>query len=97
MTAPDVEYIKEKVEPVVKKYNIPKIYLFGAYARGEATDESDIDFMFDDEGSQIETLSDYYDLKKELENVLEKEVDVADIKEMKKTFLSRIVYIKKLL
>lgn len=84
MIALDLEYIKEKVESVVKKYNIPKIYLFGSYARGEATDESDIDFMFDDEGSQIETLSDYYDLKKELENVLEKEVDVADIKEMKK-------------
>ena len=33
--------IKSRVLPVIQKYNIPAMYLFGSYARGEATEESD--------------------------------------------------------
>lgn len=36
--------IADKVRPIAKAYGIDKIYLFGSYARGEATEESDIDF-----------------------------------------------------
>ena len=36
--------IADMVAPIAKEYGIDKVYLFGSYARGEATDESDIDF-----------------------------------------------------
>lgn len=36
--------IADKVRPIAKAYGIDKVYLFGSYARGEATEESDIDF-----------------------------------------------------
>ncbi len=36
--------IAEKVRPIAEAYGIDKVYLFGSYARGEATDSSDIDF-----------------------------------------------------
>lgn len=36
--------IAEKVTPIAKEYGIDKVYIFGSYARGEATEESDIDF-----------------------------------------------------
>ena len=41
-----IEQIKDKCRKVFDKQNfIKEAYLFGSYARGEATEKSDIDFM----------------------------------------------------
>lgn len=42
-----IDEIKKRVLPVVQKYNIPEIYLFGSYSRNEATIDSDIDLAID--------------------------------------------------
>jgi len=39
-----IQEIKERFEEVAKKYEIDEAYLFGSYARGDATPESDVDF-----------------------------------------------------
>jgi predicted nucleotidyltransferase len=39
-----VDEIKKRFEKVAKKYEIEEAYLFGSYARGDATKKSDIDF-----------------------------------------------------
>jgi len=39
-----IDEIKERFEEVAKKYEIDEAYLFGSYARGDATPESDVDF-----------------------------------------------------
>ena len=33
--------IREAVRTVASKYNIENVYLFGSYARGDATEDSD--------------------------------------------------------
>ncbi len=33
------------VKPLAEKYQIDEVYLFGSYARKEATEESDLDFL----------------------------------------------------
>lgn len=38
-----IDEIADKVHPIAEAYDIDKIYLFGSYARSEATEESDID------------------------------------------------------
>lgn len=38
-----IEEIKAAVEKVGKKYGIKNAYLFGSYAKGEATEDSDVD------------------------------------------------------
>lgn len=38
-----VQEIREKIFPVCQKYAISEAYLFGSYARGDATEESDVD------------------------------------------------------
>lgn len=38
-----INEIADKVLPIAEAYGIDKIYLFGSYARSEATEESDID------------------------------------------------------
>lgn len=42
-----VDEIKSKVKPIADLYGVDRIYLFGSYARGEATTESDLDFRID--------------------------------------------------
>lgn len=42
-----LEEIKAIVTPIAQQYNLKEVNLFGSYARGEATNESDIDLMID--------------------------------------------------
>lgn len=66
--------IKRIIKPILNKYGINDIYLFGSYARGEAKSNSDID-IYCDKGN-IKTLMDQGELEEELENALNKEVDI---------------------
>ena len=43
------EEIRLCITPVAVRYRLKAVYLFGSYARGEATDESDIDLLIDTE------------------------------------------------
>jgi predicted nucleotidyltransferase len=45
-----VEEIKSIITPLVSPYPISRVILFGSYARGEATDGSDVDLIIDSEG-----------------------------------------------
>ncbi|CAM3557755.1 nucleotidyltransferase domain-containing protein [Streptococcus pluranimalium] len=38
-----IEDIKDIIKPIADKYELPAVYLFGSYARGEADEDSDID------------------------------------------------------
>ena len=68
--------IQELVQPVVKKYQIPALYLFGSYARGEATEESDLDFLVDTEGTDLTSLLKLGALYCDLEKLFDKRLDL---------------------
>lgn len=40
-----IEEIRKKIKPIAEKYGIEKVWLFGSYARGEATEDSDVDLL----------------------------------------------------
>ncbi|MEK7535868.1 MAG: nucleotidyltransferase family protein [Patescibacteria group bacterium] len=44
---PTIEEIKAKAVPILKSAGVRKAALFGSYARGEETAESDIDILAD--------------------------------------------------
>ena len=74
---PDVltlKQIKQRIFPILHKYDINEIYLFGSYARGEANNNSDVDIYCERGG--LKSLFDITDLEKELEEALDKEVDL---------------------
>ncbi len=45
-----IEVIKERIIPILRKYPVNKAILFGSYAKGEATNKSDIDLYIDTNG-----------------------------------------------
>ena len=69
-----IKEIKSIIKPILNKYGISDIYLFGSYARGEAKDSSDID-IYCDKGN-IRTFIDQGLLEDELEEALNKKVDI---------------------
>ena len=62
------------IQPVARRNELTTVYLFGSYARGEATQNSDIDLMID--GSAIDTADRYFYIKNEFQKVLGKNVDL---------------------
>ena len=49
-----IENITAKVKPLAQKYHVKEVYLFGSYARGEADENSDLDFLvFGGEGFKL--------------------------------------------
>jgi predicted nucleotidyltransferase len=69
-----VDEIKRRFEGIASKYEIEEAYLFGSYARGEATPESDVD-IFIREG-KIQTLLQLCGFRLDVQDALNKEVDI---------------------
>ena len=69
-----IEEIKNIARQIFSKYNFEKVYLFGSYARGEATNLSDIDIMV--VGGNINTLMNLSDFALELVKIFKKEIDI---------------------
>ena len=71
--------IQERVAPIIGKYRIPAMYLFGSYARGEAREESDLDFLVDTTGTELTSLLKLGMLYCDLEAAFEKEIDIITV------------------
>ena len=48
-----IDELKKRIAPVAQKYKLKAVYLFGSYARGTATEDSDVDLLVDREGSLV--------------------------------------------
>ena len=77
-----IENIKTLVRPVAEKYRIKEIYLFGSYARGEADESSDLDFLAI--GREYFKSVMIFSFAEELRMILKKEVHVFEIDEIDK-------------
>jgi len=69
-----LKQIKDSIKPILNKYDITDIYLFGSYARGEATTSSDVDIYCDP--GNLKSLLDEVSVCDDLKEALGKEVDV---------------------
>lgn len=66
--------LKERILPIVQKYDVERVILFGSMARGDADENSDYDFLIS-KGS-LRSLIQYMSFVSELESVLQCHVDV---------------------
>lgn len=83
-----MEEIKAIAYPIALRSGIAALYLFGSYARGESTPNSDIDFLVD-RGSLTELLE-LGGLVNDLENAFAKKVDVLTMQMLSDEFLNGI-------
>ncbi len=75
-----IDEIRKIVKPFAESYGIQAIYLFGSYARGSATEDSDLDFLVFG-GDQFK-LSMVYALGEDLREAFNKEMDIFEIHEV---------------
>ena len=70
----ELEDIKCKIVPILKRYDVKRAALFGSFVRGEQREDSDIDILV--EFKDGKSLLDLAGLKIELEEALGRKVDV---------------------
>ena len=80
-TRKEIEETLKKYKPLLReKFKVKEIGIFGSYARGEESDQSDVDLLvaFD------ETIGwEFIDLKDFLEGILDKPVDLVTVNALK--------------
>ena len=75
-----LEEIRSRTLPIIQKYHIPAMYLFGSYARGQATEDSDLDFLVDTTDTDLTSLLRLAALYCDLEDAFEKRIDLITVR-----------------
>lgn len=70
----DIEQVKRQIITILRHHQIKRASLFGSLAKGELRDDSDIDILIEFEGRK--SLFDLVDVKQDLEETLQRKVDV---------------------
>ena len=78
-----MEELRNRIVPVTRKYRLPAVYLFGSYARNEATEQSDVDILIDRDGSSIRGMFDMGGLYAELRESVGKEIDLVTLQTLR--------------
>ena len=71
-----INEIKDKLEPVFKKYGLLRASLFGSYARDEASVYSDVDLLV--QMDETFDLSKYLKFEISVRKILKKKVDLVE-------------------
>ncbi|WP_409969463.1 nucleotidyltransferase domain-containing protein [Bengtsoniella intestinalis] len=77
-----IEELAQLVAPIAKAYGMKAVYLFGSYARGTATAESDIDLIVDTDGTTLTNLFALGQLYCDLESALGKKIDLLTVRSL---------------
>lgn len=83
-----IDEIKKIVSPLAKAYGVQRVFLFGSYARGEATPSSDLDFRVDK--GALRGLFALGGLYSDLEEGFDKKLDLLTTGSLEPKFLNHI-------
>ena len=83
-----LDEIKAIAAPIAKKYGVAAMYIFGSYARGEATATSDIDFRI--ERGRIRSLFELSAMYNALSEGFQKDLDLLTSQNIEPEFLAAI-------
>jgi len=85
----NIEDIKKRILPILRRYNVKRAGIFGSVVRGEAKEESDIDILVEIEDRM--SLLEFAGLKIELEEALGKKVDLGEYSVIKPIIREQIL------
>lgn len=83
-----VEEIQSCISPIAIRYGVERVYLFGSYAKGCATAESDVDLRVDK--GELRGLFALSGMRLDICNALSKNVDLLTTNSLDENFRSRI-------
>jgi predicted nucleotidyltransferase len=86
----EIEKIKSKIIPVLKKNKVTKAGIFGSYSRGEQRKDSDVDIVVDINDDKMSLIG-FIRLKLALEERLGKKVDLVEYSAIKPFIKDRIL------
>ena len=87
--SPNIKKIRDKIYPILKRYDVTKAALFGSFVRGENKKSSDIDILVEIEKDI--SLLDFVGLKLDIEEVLGSKVDLVEYNTIKPLLKERIL------
>jgi len=85
----DVEELKQKILPILQRYGVKRVGVFGSYVRGDMREDSDIDILVEIDKDM--SLLDFVGLKLELEESLGRKVDLVEYSTIKPLLRERIL------
>lgn len=78
----------DRIRALCNKHKVTRLFVFGSVLTDNFTKSSDIDFLVDFEGIDLYDYADnYFDLKKSLESLLKREIDLLEDKALKNPYL----------
>lgn len=83
-----LDEIKAMALPIAARHGVAELYLFGSYARGEATSDSDLDFRI--EKGRIRNVLQLGSFLNDIEDTFQKNADVLTTQMLSDDFLSSI-------
>ena len=83
-----IEEITKRSTPIAIKHGVNRLCLFGSYARNEAKESSDLDFIMED--GDVTSLIKYMAFVQDLENEFKCHVDLVSACSNNKSFLNKI-------
>ena len=86
----EIEKIKEKIIPILKRNGVKRAGIFGSYARGEQKKNSDVDILVELNNSV--SLFGFIGIKLELEKKLKKKVDLVEYTTIKQRIKDQILH-----
>jgi uncharacterized protein len=86
----EIEKIKSKIIPLLKKNKVKRAGIFGSYSRGEQRKDSDVDIVVDIEDKNMSLIG-FIGLNLALENILGKKVDLVEYDAIKSLIKERIL------
>lgn len=75
-TSTIVHDISSKLIPILREHGVVHASIFGSYARGDYTEESDVDILVEFRAGIKKSLLDLVDLKQHIEDDIGKVVDI---------------------
>jgi hypothetical protein len=82
----------EKIKALCNKHKVSKLYVFGSILTDSFKKSSDIDFIVDFSDVDIYNYADnYFGLKKSLENILNRQVDLLEEKAIRNPYLKKTI------
>lgn len=88
-TRPEINNIRRRIVPILKRHEIKRAALFGSFARGEQTAHSDLDLLI--EFRRGKSLFDLVALKMDLEKKTGRKVDLLTYRSLHHSIRSRVL------